>query len=342
MKKLFTFILVTIVTITACTIDAKAQWEPSVCYKEDELKDGISSFYSTTYTDDNGSFDCHTNSNENTIFVKPANGVFDYGKFTDNIENNVKTEFVIDFYKDITLLERKTVSLPVSEYGAIISNYNAKGLPDKILNHLINVGDVHIIAPLSSGGVFAITIPMNPDIKLLTQVSKGHWSSMYLKGDEFKGTSSSCITTYTDYNVSFICISNNEMNVLWVTLNNDIFCIDLLNKNNENIKNDDGTTLLYKVLVSPSIDFYKDGKLIDCETTAAYAKSFSAAFISNDEPDDKLVDKILNHLMNVGDIRITIFVQPRKDLDVPIVYITIPMNPDIKLLKQVSSGKSAK
>ena len=164
-----------IVAITVCSIDAKAQWEPSVYYKDDELKEGMHSFYATTYTDDNGSFDCHSNSNENTLFVKPANGVFDYGKFTDNIENNVKTEFVIDFYKDSTLLEHKTVSLLVSEDGVIISNDEAKGLPDKILNHLINVGDIRIIAPLSSGGVFDITIPMNPDIKLLTQVSKTHY-----------------------------------------------------------------------------------------------------------------------------------------------------------------------
>ena len=119
------------------------------------------------------------------------------------------------------------------------------------------------------------------------------------------------------------------------------FFIDLLNKNNENIKNDDGTTLFYKVLNSPSIDFYKDGKLIGCENVTAYAKSFSSAFIcaENNNLTDKLIDKILYHLMNVGDIRIQILVRPRKDLAVPMIDITIPMNPDIKLFKQLSITK---
>lgn len=166
MKKLFAIIFATVIVVTVFSPDAKAQWNSSVYFEADELK-GTPSSYMTMYTDDSGTFVCLSNSNENILSVTTATSIFNYDNY-----HNVK--IVIGFYKDGALLKRKTVSAFVSKGGgnrALISSYGAKGLPDKILNHLINVGDVRIIAPLFRGGDFDITISMNPDIKLLKQVS---------------------------------------------------------------------------------------------------------------------------------------------------------------------------
>lgn len=166
MKKLFTLILMAIVAVTACSIDAKAQWMSSVYSEADELK-GTSSSYMTIYTDDAEMFVCLSSNKDNILTVATANGIFDYDSY-----NNVK--MIIGFYKDGALVDRMTVSAHVPKRNAshaLILNYASDGLPDKILNHLINVGDVRIITHKFRGGDFDITIPMNPDIKLLKQVS---------------------------------------------------------------------------------------------------------------------------------------------------------------------------
>lgn len=166
MKKLFAIIFAAIVAITVCSIDAKAQWMSSVYSEADELK-GTSSSYMTIYTNDAGMFVCLSNNKDNILTVATANGIFDYDSY-----NNVK--MIIGFYKDGALIDRMTVSAPVpkrSANHALILNYTSDGLPDKILNHLMNVGDVRIIARKFREGDFDITIPMNSNIKLLKQVS---------------------------------------------------------------------------------------------------------------------------------------------------------------------------
>lgn len=126
MKKLFTIILMAIVAITACSIDAKAQWISSVYSEADELK-GTSSSYMTVYTDDAGMFVRLSNNKENTLLVKTANGIFDYDSYT-----NVK--MIIGFYKDGALVDRMTVSATVPKRNAsnaLILNFTSDGLPDK-------------------------------------------------------------------------------------------------------------------------------------------------------------------------------------------------------------------
>lgn len=184
MKKLFTLILVAIIAITACSrnaetsanvcstnaetsaavsTDVSTQWCSPVYYEADELK-GTSSSYMTMYIGDNGSFDCSSNNKENTLFMMTSNSFFDYN-------SNHYIKLIVGFYKDDTLISRKIVSAFVSTSnpkGALINN---SSIVDKILYHLMNVGDIRIVAPLYREGDFDLTIPMNPDIKLLKQVS---------------------------------------------------------------------------------------------------------------------------------------------------------------------------
>lgn len=184
MRKLFALIILAIVAINACSRNAKTftnaysthvetsaavstdistQWCSPVYYEADELK-GTPSSYMTMYIGDNGSFNCSSSNKENTLFMMTSNSFFDY-----NSDHYIK--LIVGFYKDGALLTRNTVSAFVSSSnpkGALISS---NSIVDKILYHLINVGDIRIIAPLYRGGDFDITIPMNSDIKLLKQVS---------------------------------------------------------------------------------------------------------------------------------------------------------------------------
>ena len=168
MKKLFTIIFATVIAVATFSPDAKAQWASSVYFEADELK-GTPSSYMTTYTDDAGMFVCISNDKENILSVTTAKGIFDYDSY-----QNVK--LTIGFYKDGALINRKTALAFVSTRSAnhaLMSDYGSKGIIDKILNHLINVGDVRIIAHKFRGGDFDIKLPMNPDLKLLKQVSSG-------------------------------------------------------------------------------------------------------------------------------------------------------------------------
>lgn len=166
MKKLFTLILVTIIAITACSTNStntKSYWESSVYHEADELTD-TPSYYTTTYVDDNGSVDCESYNEGTDLIVTIDDNIFDYDGCFVNI--------TIGFYKDCTLIDHKTASVYVSSREPNIMFISDDCLVDRILFHLINVGDVRIVAPLYRGREdFDITLPMNHHIKLLKQVS---------------------------------------------------------------------------------------------------------------------------------------------------------------------------
>lgn len=163
MKRLFAIIILVIVAITACSknssTDTKAHWESSIYHEADELTD-TPSYYTTTYVDDNRSVDIESYSEGSELFVTINDNIFDYdGCFVD---------ITIGFYKDCTLIDRKTVSVYVSSREPNNMFISDDCLVDRILFHLINVGDVRIVAPLYQGREdFDITLPMNPNFKLL-------------------------------------------------------------------------------------------------------------------------------------------------------------------------------
>ena len=157
MKKFITIIFATIVAMMTFSINANAQWGTPNYHKGDELK-GTSAYYSNIYQGDCGYFVCW--SNDTDVKIGANRGIFDYD------DNYVFV--IVGFYEGDKLIEKVTTRFYVpngDSNTAYSSEYKTKGLGEKIINHIKNVGNVRIIASKYSGADFDLTIPMNPNIK---------------------------------------------------------------------------------------------------------------------------------------------------------------------------------
>lgn len=156
MKKFFILCLMTLVVCV--NVNAQNVWEVNY-HQADELK-GTKGYYSNFYVDTNGNyFVCW--SNATYVKIGTSSGIFNY-----NSDNFVSV--IVGFYKDTTLIEKKTTYFYVpdgdSSTAYLRYSYKSRNLSNKIINHLKNVGNVRIIANKYSGANFDIVIPMNPNL----------------------------------------------------------------------------------------------------------------------------------------------------------------------------------
>ena len=126
-----------------------------------------------------------------------------------------------------------------------------------------------------------------------------------------------------------MCVTANGQNGNWKTTVEESFTYSntegtFVWENNTHIKigTHNGNFDFKNDSVFAMVSFYnKEGELMEYEYTYLYAKNeeYNIAYIT-----PNLGDKIINHLSNVGNVRIIISKYNEKDFD-----LTIPMNPTL-------------
>lgn len=137
--------------------------------------------------------------------------------------------------------------------------------------------------------------------------ANAQWITEYYEGDELKGTSSHYANGYFGDCGHFTCSSTNTK--ILIATDRGIFDY------NSNRYNSDH-------YVSVTVGFYEKNILVEKVETRFYVPNGNSdtAISSKD-----LGEKIINHLKNVGNVRIIASKYSGADFD-----LTIPMNPDIK------------
>ena len=150
-------------------------------------------------------------------------------------------------------------------------------------------------------------------LAVCVNANAGFWYTNHHKADELRGTKEFYSNVYNDGGDYFKCYNDGSGND-YVMIGADMGIFDY--ENYEYIYSD------YKYMYA-TIGFYKNGHLIERASFRfnLYSGDFDFAYSSD---GDELSTKIINHLKNVGDVRIIAPKYSGPDFD-----ITIPMNPNL-------------